>query len=44
MDDKIYKIGGYVVDVCLILGIVYLASKGVDGWGWLIFIFLIKNH
>jgi hypothetical protein len=32
-----------IVDVALILGIVFLAALGKDGWGWLVFILLIKN-
>lgn len=31
------------VDIVLILGIVFLAALDRDGWGWLIFILLIKN-
>ena len=32
-----------IVDVALILGIVFLAALGKDGWGWLVVILLIKN-
>ena len=32
-----------IIDVALILGIVFLAALGKDGWGWLVFILLIKN-
>ncbi len=31
------------VDIAIIAGIVYLAATGKDGWGWLIFLFLIKQ-
>jgi len=31
------------VDIALIAGIVYLASTGQDGWGWLVFVLIIKN-
>jgi hypothetical protein len=36
-------IKGQLVDICLIFGVIYLASKGVDGWGWLIFILFLRN-
>lgn len=32
-----------LVDVALITGVCYLASQGKDGWGWLIFCFILKN-
>jgi hypothetical protein len=32
-----------IIDVALILGIVFLAALDKDGWGWLVFILLIKN-
>jgi hypothetical protein len=32
-----------VVDIALIAGVVYLASTGKDGWGWLVFLLIIKN-
>jgi hypothetical protein len=32
-----------IIDVALILGIVILAALDKDGWGWLVFILLIKN-
>jgi hypothetical protein len=32
-----------IVDVALILGIVFLAALGKDGWGWLVFILVTKN-
>jgi hypothetical protein len=31
------------IDIVLVLGICYLISKGYDGWGWLIFILIIRN-
>lgn len=33
----------FIVDLAIIAGIVYLASQGKDGWGWLIFLFILKN-
>jgi len=32
-----------IVDVALVCGIVYLASTGKEGWGWLVLIFILKN-
>jgi hypothetical protein len=32
-----------VVDIILLFGIVFLAALGKDGWGWLVFLFFIKN-
>jgi hypothetical protein len=32
-----------LIDIVLIGGIVYLASKGIDGWGWLILVLLLRN-
>jgi len=32
-----------IVDVALILGIVYLSANDKDGWGWLVFLLLLKN-
>jgi len=32
-----------IVDVALVAGIVYLAATGKEGWGWLVFIFILKN-
>ena len=29
------------VDIALIAGVVYLASTGKDGWGWLVFLLFI---
>jgi hypothetical protein len=31
------------VDVALVLGITYLASNGMDGWGWLVCILILRN-
>ena len=31
------------VDIALVMGIAYLASNGYDGWGWLIFILVLRN-
>jgi hypothetical protein len=30
-------------DIACVAGIVYLASNGKDGWGWLIFLLLMKK-
>jgi hypothetical protein len=35
MKDKINNLT--ILQVSLIAGIVYLASQGIDGWGWLTF-------
>ncbi len=32
-----------IVDVALITGIVVLAIDNTEGWGWLVFILLIRN-
>jgi hypothetical protein len=32
-----------VFDVAAIAGIVFLSYHGKDGWGWLIFLLIIKN-
>lgn len=32
-----------IIDVILLFGIIFLAALDRDGWGWLLFIFLIKN-
>jgi hypothetical protein len=37
------KIWNKAVDIALIAGVVILALKGVDGWGWLIAVLIIKN-
>jgi hypothetical protein len=41
--DIVYVVMNKGVDLALIAAIVYLASNGVDGWGWLILILLIKQ-
>ena len=40
--EKLEVIGNFIVDLALIGGVVYLASTGKDGWGWLIFILFVK--
>jgi hypothetical protein len=30
-------------DIACVAGIVYLAANGKDGWGWLIFLLIIKH-
>ncbi len=41
--DIVYVVMNKGVDLALIASIVYLASNGYDGWGWLILILLIKQ-
>jgi len=33
--------GLWILQLALIIGIVYLASQGMDGWGWLVFALII---
>jgi len=33
--------GLWLLQLALIIGIVYLASQGMDGWGWLMFALII---
>jgi hypothetical protein len=40
---KRYWTWNKVVDILLIFGIVFLAALDKDGWGWLVFLFFIKN-
>lgn len=32
-----------IFDLALVCGIVYLSATGKDGWGWLVFILIIRN-
>lgn len=32
-----------LVDIALVAGICFLAYTGKDGWGWLVFILILKN-
>jgi hypothetical protein len=41
--DIVYVVMDKLVDIALIAAIVYLASNGMDGWGWLIAVLLIKQ-
>lgn len=43
MEDKQESFLSFIVDLALIGGIIYLASEGKDGWGWLTFILFIKH-
>ena len=43
MEDREEKFLSFLVDLALIGGVIYLASQGKDGWGWLIFILFIKH-
>lgn len=42
-NSKLIIIGNTLFNVAMVAGIVYLASQGKDGWGWLIFLLVIKN-
>jgi hypothetical protein len=33
-----------LVDLALIFGAIFLASKNTDGWGWLIFILFLRHN
>lgn len=41
--DVIYVVMDKLVDIALIGGMVYMASNGVDGWGWLVLVLIIKQ-
>ena len=41
--DILWVIGNTLVDIAIVGGIVYLASNGMDGWGWLVFIMLFRK-
>ena len=43
MEDREEKYLSFFMDLALIFGILYLASEGKDGWGWLVFILFIKH-
>ena len=43
MEDNRETTLGFITDIVLIAGVVYLASQGKDGWGWLIFILFVKH-
>jgi hypothetical protein len=30
-----------IIQIILIIGAIYLASIGADGWGWMLFIFFL---
>ena len=32
-----------IIDLVLILGVVILSANHLDGWGWLVFILLIRH-
>lgn len=42
-DNKSFWNWSKIIDIALILGIVFLAAIDKDGWGWLVFILIIKN-
>lgn len=42
--ENILKVLYYVSDILVILGIVFLAFYGKDGWGWLMFYLIVKNY
>lgn len=31
------------IDILLVLGIIILGANNLDGWGWLVFILIIRN-
>ena len=41
--DILWVIGNTLVDMSIVGGIVYLASNGMEGWGWLVFIMLFRK-
>lgn len=41
--DIVYVVMNKGVDLALIASIVYLASNGMEGWGWLVFVLAIKQ-
>ena len=41
--DILWVIGNTLVDIAIVGGIVYLASKNQEGWGWLVFIMLFRK-
>ena len=41
--DIVYVVMNKGVDLALIAAIVYLASNGMEGWGWLVFVLAIKQ-
>ena len=41
--DILWVIGNTLVDMGIVGGIVYLASKGLEGWGWLVLIMLFRK-
>jgi hypothetical protein len=41
--EKLEAIGSFIVDLALIAAVVYLASQDKDGWGWMVFVLVIKH-
>lgn len=41
--EKKYWNWNKIIDVILLFGIIFLAALDRDGWGWLLFIYMIKN-
>jgi hypothetical protein len=41
--DILWVIGNTLVDISIVGGIVYLASKNMEGWGWLVLIMLFRK-
>jgi len=39
----VYVVMDKLVDIALIGSIVYMASNGVDGWGWLVLVLIVKQ-
>lgn len=43
LKDTLWVVGNTLVDTTIVGGIIYLASKGIDGWGWLIFVMIVRK-
>ena len=41
--DIVYVVMDKLVDIALIASIVHMATNGVDGWGWLVLVLIIKQ-
>jgi hypothetical protein len=43
-ENKFFWNWSKVIDLALIAGIVFLAANNKEGWGWLMFILIVKNY
>lgn len=41
MNEFLSKLGINLTRIALVFGIVFLAYHNIDGWGWLIFAFIL---